>query len=267
MTLISVRFFDQMLDVLQNWAGLPLPTQAPGVPVVLPQAIFAAKFLKNLARAAEKLQHQLGGQSNVEWVEIRDSIAGIMPVGNVPNFNVAKSGRDMRDRFINDIDVLVAMNIVFHCPFRPYTLSTHILYAFKGLCSVESNLSTISCAKVVERWNDLAMFGGNVMGYTGYGNIRMNFFPLLPNIARIAFTAPPPVANYVVQILPPLAINARLTNMLGRIFPHAFPPATVGRALQLAILISRPTAAGTWLQIVDPIVLHAAMRIVLNFLM
>lgn len=242
---------------------MPLPVLAGGNAVALPEAIHAAKFLRTLARAAEKLRLPMGGNGNAEWVEIRDFITQSIVVAGLPNINVAGNGHRYRENFSNDIDLFVSLNIIHQCPFRPFVFSTHLLYAFKGLCEVESNLTHTSCSKVVEKWGDFAINGGSQMGYTGYGNVRLNFVQLPLLIANRAFTAPQ-LAGYVLQAWPPVALNPTLTGMLGRVFPNAIALANLERALQIAFHVSQPIG-GILYRIALPLVLRAAMQVALNY--
>jgi hypothetical protein len=86
------------------------------------------------------------------------------PIGNVPSFAKANRGRILIVDFENDIDIFVTLHVELNVPFQPKWFSTHVQYAFKGLCQVEANLSDASCQEVVGMWTG---FGEN--GYVGRG--------------------------------------------------------------------------------------------------
>lgn len=114
----------------------------------------------------------------------------------------------------------------------------------------------------MQRWTDFAVNGYNGMGFTGYGNIHMNFIPLSPLIVDVPFT-PPPNPGYALG-LPPLAVTVPLAQMLRRVFASVQPQARVGRLLQLAHHVSQPIL-GVIYRVVTPLIAHVAMEIVRNF--
>jgi hypothetical protein len=241
------------MDVVTNWA-LPLPNRpAPiNAPVVMVDVVFAAQFVKHLSRIGEKLGENMTGAGDLEWVGIRNFMNNSSPVLNVPTFAKANRGRSLIRDVENDIDIFVTLHVSFNVPFQPKWFSTHVQYAFKGLCEVEANLSDPSCQEVVRMWTGFGQNGFVGRGFSSMGNLALTFPPLPAHIPNNSFL--PPNATYIA-VVPPPAPHVPIGNSMSRVFGQVLPN-NWGRVVQLLLHMSQPIA-NVRLVLTHPIILLA----------
>jgi hypothetical protein len=247
--LVEHNYFEIMGDILANWA-FPWPNDANGIPVVVPDVIFVINFFKALSDCARKLKLQMTLPGQIDWLALSAFFALARPVGNVPTIVFANHGREYVDNLISDIHIFVALFVTFGAPFVPEALTTTIPYGFRGICVAQSNLSMPTCKFVVEKWRELGQNGYRGVGYTGMGNIRMNFVPLPSIIPDVSFLPPliPPLFPLVPIPLPytavtpvglPTAAETNIAATLQRVYNSGhLNAANVTRNVQFAFEVS-----------------------------